>query len=29
MKLLRFGNDGEEKPGLIDQNGKIRKVWRK
>ena len=24
MKLLRFGNAGEEKPGLIDQSGKIR-----
>ena len=24
MKLLRFGNVGEEKPGLIDQSGKIR-----
>ena len=28
MKLLRFGNAGEEKPGLIDQSGKIRKIWR-
>ena len=24
MKLLRFGNSGEEKPGIIDSNGKIR-----
>jgi 2-keto-4-pentenoate hydratase/2-oxohepta-3-ene-1,7-dioic acid hydratase in catechol pathway len=24
MKLLRFGNSGEEKPGIIDENGKIR-----
>ena len=24
MKLLRFGNSGEEKPGMIDENGKIR-----
>ena len=24
MKLLRYGNAGEEKPGLIDQSGKIR-----
>jgi len=24
MKLLRFGNSGEEKPGIIDINGKIR-----
>ena len=24
MKLLRFGNSGEEKPGVIDSNGKIR-----
>jgi ureidoglycolate lyase len=24
MKLLRFGPNGQEKPGLLDQNGKIR-----
>ena len=24
MKLLRFGHSGEEKPGIIDENGKIR-----
>ena len=24
MKLLRFGNSGKEKPGMIDENGKIR-----
>ena len=24
MKLLRFGYSGEEKPGIIDENGKIR-----
>ena len=24
MKLLRFGNLGEEKPGILDKNGKIR-----
>lgn len=24
MKLLRFGNSGEEKPGIIDEKGKIR-----
>ena len=24
MKLLRFGNSGKEKPGIIDENGKIR-----
>lgn len=24
MKLVRFGNAGEEKPGLLDANGKIR-----
>ena len=24
MKLLRYGNSGEEKPGIIDSNGKIR-----
>ena len=24
MKFLRFGNAGEEKPGLVDQSGKIR-----
>ena len=24
MKLLRFGNIGEEKPGAIDSNGIIR-----
>ena len=24
MKLLSFGNSGEEKPGIIDSNGKIR-----
>ena len=24
MKLLRFGNKGQEKPGILDQNGNIR-----
>ena len=24
MKLLRYGPKGQEKPGLLDQNGKIR-----
>ena len=24
MKLVRYGQPGEEKPGLIDQNGTIR-----
>ncbi|MDO5656918.1 MAG: fumarylacetoacetate hydrolase family protein [Paracoccus sp. (in: a-proteobacteria)] len=24
MKLLRFGPEGQEKPGILDQNGKIR-----
>ena len=24
MKLLRYGNPGQEKPGMLDQNGTIR-----
>ena len=24
MKLLRYGNPGKEKPGLLDADGKIR-----
>lgn len=24
MKLVRYGNPGKEKPGLIDANGKLR-----
>ena len=26
MKLIRFGNRGEEKPGLVDKDGTIRDV---
>ena len=24
MKLVRFGNEGSEKPGMIDSNGDLR-----
>ena len=24
MKLVRFGSPGQEKPGIVDQEGKIR-----
>ena len=24
MKLVRFGNEGSEKPGMIDSNGNLR-----
>ena len=24
MKLVRYGNPGKEKPGLIDENGQLR-----
>ena len=29
MKLVRFGPPGREKPGLIDQEGKLRDLSRK
>jgi len=27
MKLLRYGPAGEERPGLLDSNGKLRSLW--
>ena len=29
MKLVRYGQPGKEKPGLIDADGKLAQEWRK
>ena len=26
MKLVRFGSPGQEKPGIVDQEGKVRNL---
>ena len=28
MKLVRYGQPGKEKPGLIDAHGKLREIGR-
>ena len=29
MKFLRYGSEGEEKPGFLDENGRIRDLSSK